>query len=200
MRTIIFLDYSNFFISWGKLYPTKRYDVLKIPDIFIKHANKVIASTCPDKTLAFEGLRLYASYNPARDKGLRNFLIYEIKSKPGIYVDLKDRRPSKKGIHCKNCDDVIVNCPKCNKPFMRASEKGVDAAIITDMFSLHIENVYDVAILITADSDMIGMVEYLQNRGVKVINASWRNIGSTLRSVCWASFEINDIATKLYQK
>jgi len=65
------------------------------------------------------------------------------------------------------------------------------------MFALHIDDVYDIAVLVSADSDMVPMVKYLQNHGVKVINAAWRNTGFDIRQSCWASFYIDDITPQL---
>jgi uncharacterized LabA/DUF88 family protein len=80
---------------------------------------------------------------------------------------------------------------------MRAAEKGVDAAILTDMFSLAWEHAYDVGILVSGDGDLVPAVEKIQDRGLKVVNATWRNYGHDLAKRCWASFSIDPLIPQL---
>ena len=65
------------------------------------------------------------------------------------------------------------------------------------MFSLAWENAYDVAILVTADADMVPAVEAIQDRGLKVINATWSKHGHNLAKKCWASFPIDPLIPSL---
>ena len=67
-------------------------------------------------------------------------------------------------------------------------------AIVTDMLSLAWESAYEVAILVSADADMVPCVERVQEKGFKVINATWPSGGLHLAKVCWASFDIMDVA------
>jgi uncharacterized LabA/DUF88 family protein len=80
---------------------------------------------------------------------------------------------------------------------MRAVEKGTDSAIITDMFSLAWEGAYEVAVLVSSDADMIPAVERIQDRGPKIINATWQNHGHDLARRCWASFSIDPLVQQL---
>ena len=116
---------------------------------------------------------------------------------PGINITIKERKPRLKPIHCKECNNKISECPFCKKPLKRAAEKGIDAAVITDMFSLAWANAYSIAILVTSDADYVPAVENLQAKGLKIINAAWENIGFQLAGTCWASFHINDLIPQL---
>ena len=69
-------------------------------------------------------------------------------------------------------------------------EKGIDTAIVTDMIGLAWEDAYDVAILVSSDSDFIPAVEHVQRRGLKVIQAGFLNTGNALAAPCWASFDL----------
>ena len=119
---------------------------------------------------------------------------------PGINVLIRERKPHPKPIHCKNCDQDISNCPKCDQPLKRAVEKGIDSAIITDMFSLAWEDAYSIAILVTSDADYVPAVENLQAKGFKVINATWSNIGYQLAGICWAYIDIGNIKSQLFRE
>jgi len=142
-----------------------------------------------DATITYQGMRIYSSVNPESesDRKLRSWLIKTLGQMPGNFVSVSERRTRPKPIFCSECKNSTELCPVCSKPFKRAPEKDVDSAIITDMFCLYIENVYDIAVLGSADADMIPMVHYLQNRGIKIINLAWDKIGNELKSVCWAS-------------
>ncbi|MHB8340254.1 MAG: NYN domain-containing protein [Mycobacteriales bacterium] len=76
-------------------------------------------------------------------------------------------------------------------------EKGVDTAIATDLLTLAWQRDYDVAVLVTSDADFVPAVERIQDRGLKVINAGWRNKGHELKKASSASFDIDTIAEAL---
>jgi uncharacterized LabA/DUF88 family protein len=69
-------------------------------------------------------------------------------------------------------------------------EKGIDTAIVTDMIRLAREDAYDVAILVSSDSDFIPAVEFLDQRGLKVIQAGFPPQGHDLAGPSWASFDL----------
>lgn len=65
------------------------------------------------------------------------------------------------------------------------------------MFSLAWEKAYDVAILVSGDADLIPAVEKIQDRGLKVVNATWQGYGNDLARHCWASFLIDPLVPDL---
>ncbi len=80
---------------------------------------------------------------------------------------------------------------------MISAEKGVDAALVTDLLSLAWQRAYDVAVLVSGDADYIPAVEYVQSQGLKVVNAAWASKGHELRRECWGSFTLDDLITDL---
>ena len=52
--------------------------------------------------------------------------------------------------------------------------------LVADMIRLSWENAYDVAVLLSSDSDFIPAVEHLQRRGLKVVHAGFKNRGNAL--------------------
>lgn len=48
----------------------------------------------------------------------------------------------------------------------------------------------DVAVPLTSAADMIPCGERVQEKGLKVINATWPGRGLDLAKACWASFDI----------
>lgn len=69
-------------------------------------------------------------------------------------------------------------------------EKGVDTAIATDMIRLAWENAYDAAILVTSDADLVPAVEFLELKGIRVIQAGFPPDGADLSTACWGSFDL----------
>lgn len=103
---------------------------------------------------------------------------------PSFRVKVRDRRVRAGGIWCNSCQTQIADCPRCDAAFKRAPEKGIDAAIATDLLSLAWEGVLDVAVLVSGDSDFVPAVERIQEKGLKVVNATWRNHGHELAHAC----------------
>jgi uncharacterized LabA/DUF88 family protein len=69
-------------------------------------------------------------------------------------------------------------------------EKGIDTAIVTDMIRLAWADSWDLAVLVSADRDFIPAVEFLNQRGLKVIHGGFPPKGMDLARKCWASFDL----------
>ena len=91
-------------------------------------------------------------------------------------------------MHCRSCGAETSACANCGAALAIAAEKGVDAALVTDLLSLAWQRAYDVAVLVSGDSDYIPAVEYVQSQGLKVINAAWTAHGHQLQGACWGQF------------
>ena len=89
-------------------------------------------------SLRLDDIRVYASVNADRpnDGKLRNWLETFLDRQPGFRVFIRDRKSRVQAIRCRACGGETEECPHCHAKFERAAEKGVDAAILTDMFSL----------------------------------------------------------------
>lgn len=199
MKTIIFIDFWNFQLSWQKTFGTNRPDWKQIPSAFLDQARAKLAAYEDNVSLQYHETRIYASVNPAKkkDKRLHNFLKKTLSTYPGFYVNVKERHERLKEVTCPECYHKITNCPNCTKHLRHSPEKGVDSAIVIDMFRLYFDKAYDIGILVTNDADMKPMVEFLQGRGIRIINATWGATGSDLSNSCWDSFDINKIGMQL---
>ena len=91
----------------------------------------------------------------------------------------------------------MERCESCKGVLQQAVEKGVDAAIVSDMLILAWEGVYDMAVILSQDSDFIPAVAAVQNKGLKVVNAGWSTGGNQLQQECWASFPLAELAPRL---
>ncbi len=74
-----------------------------------------------------------------------------------------------------------------------AKEKGVDVQIATDMITLAWENTYDIAVLVSADSDFVPLAEFLKTKGKKVVHGQFPPKGAELAQKCWAPIDLTAI-------
>jgi len=80
---------------------------------------------------------------------------------------------------------------------MRGSkEKGVDVQIATDILTLGWEDTYDVAVLVSADSDFVPLAEYLKTKGKKVIHGQFPPKGAELSQKCWGRIDLTAMRDK----
>ena len=76
-------------------------------------------------------------------------------------------------------------------------EKGIDTSIVTDMISMAWAKSWDVAILVSSDHDFIPVVEFLNTKGLRIINAHFPPKGMHLARTCWASIDLSPLLTGL---
>ncbi len=197
-RARVFIDFWNFQLNWNNRAKGK-CDYSKLPKILLEKAKATLISGGVHSELQLDGTTIYASYNPTvgKDRSLRGWLEDTVGKFPGVRVNIKERTPKTKTIHCRACGGMIEFCPHCSVEIKSAPEKGIDGAIITDMFSLAWEHAYDIAILVTSDKDMKPAVERLQDKGVKVVNFTWKGSGHDLAKACWASCELDTFVGEL---
>ncbi len=170
-----------------------------VPALFVQQAAEALTVAGIHEGLQLEESRVYASYDSSNpgDQKLRNWLTNFLDRQPSFRVFSKPRVGGPAEVRCRECGETFADCPACKKPLVRSREKGVDTAIVTDLLSLAWEGAYDLAILVTSDADMIPCVERVQEKGFKVINATWPRRGHQLARVCWASFDILGVAGQL---
>lgn len=190
----LFVDFWNFQIQWKERSAGASCDWTKLPGALAAAAQATATQLGP---LRIDDTRIYASVNPGKDGNLRNWLDSFLDRQPGFRVFTRERKARHKPVHCSNCGTDTADCPTCKAPFERAIEKGVDSAILTDMFSLAWENAYEVAILVSGDADLVPAVEKIQDRGLKVVNATWQGYGNNLAKACWASFSMDALIPQL---
>lgn len=198
VRARVFIDFWNFQLGWNAAANQALCDWRALPRVMVQAASDLMLTTMgTDPQLSVEETIVHASVDDASESNLRNWLTNWLDRQPSYDVKIRTRRPRAKKIHCKNCQNTMTTCSNCGTHLMTSAEKGVDAALVTDLLSLAWQQAYDVAVLVTGDADYIPAVEYVQAQGLKVINAAWSSKGHELRSACWGSFETNSLMPKL---
>lgn len=110
---------------------------------------------------------------------------------PGLQVVCLERK-LKGPPTCPGCHQRIEYCPHCSAKIVRTLEKGIDAAIVTDMRTLAFEDAWHVAVLVSSDRDFIPVVRYLAEKGHELIHAGPPPRGMDLARACWASIDIGE--------
>jgi hypothetical protein len=118
-----------------------------------------------------------AFWNPdpqGKDVGLKNFLHKTLNQMVGFKVHVVDRKE-------RRSTDSQGNT------VIRTVEKGVDTSIVTDLFSGAINLTYDVALLVSNDSDFCPAIQTIQDRLDKqIVHVGFRRGGDEIRSMCWS--------------
>ena len=145
------------------------------------------------KNHSFEGAIIYASYNPntAEGRGFHSWATTWLNRQPGIQVRAFARHP-RSLLRCPTCHHEIRNCPRheCGALVTGTVEKGVDTAIATDMIRLAWESSYHIGVLASSDADLVPAAQFLDSKGLKIIQAGFPPSGVDLATSCWASFDM----------
>lgn len=202
MRAIVFVDYWNLQLTLqredgralglsGQGLASHRFGVDWFnlgPKLTQLAANLASPTPGTPLQLAFQETRIYTSTDPA-DSGYKHFALNIMGRRPGIRVSCQDRR-HKYNPNCPHCFTEMDVCPHCTKGVTATQEKGVDTLLVTDLLCLGLDKSYDVAILVTQDSDMAPAAEHLGSKGIKVIQAGVKHYGAGLAKQCWANFDL----------
>ncbi len=150
MRVRIFIDFWNFQLCWNECHA--RLGAKEPVQIPWKDLPQTLSTeAAKGQPSRFTGAIVYASIDPnnPRDKKLKNWLHHGLSSYTGYSLVVKERKP-RKTIKCQEeiCKAPVTHCPKCNAQLKGTVEKGIDAAVITDLLTQALDNNYDIGILI----------------------------------------------------
>ena len=200
MRVRVFIDFWNFQLGWNDRMDPQKCDWRALPRAIVSQAALLLQPMGVAEPLVLEETLLYASVDPTTETPLKDWLNNTIDRMPSYRVKIRERKPQPKTIRCRECTAEFDRCTKCNARYAPRPEKGVDAAIVTDLLSLAFQQSYDLAILVSSDADFIPGVDYLQSVGLKVINAGSSKRGHDLRRACRASFDLEQVAANVTRK
>jgi uncharacterized LabA/DUF88 family protein len=192
VRVRIFVDFWNLQLtindSEAKHGGQSRFDIdwTKLSSALLKEAAEKVGASC-----SYEGTHVYTSFDRKTEAGKKHGQWAKgwLDRQPGVQVNCCERKP-KHPPKCNFCYKSIESCPHCNRKISGTVEKGVDTAVVTDMIRLAWEKSYDAAVLVSSDADMIPAVEFLDNRGIKIIQAGFPPKGIDLATTCWASIDL----------
>lgn len=199
--TRIFIDFWNFQLNWNRRTNNAPCDWKALPRVLVAESRKLLKAVGTANGLALDETLVYASVKAGTgDENLKKWLNTFLDRQPSFRVKIRTRRARSAAIWCNSCRTSIEACPHCNVALERSPEKGIDAAIATDLLSLSWQGVLDVAILVSGDADFIPAVERIQEKGLKVVNATWQNHGHQLAHSCWGSFHLDSVVHGLIRE
>lgn len=179
----VFVDFWNFQLRWNDAFPFDRAKGEQPTKIDWKGLPTVLMNELPTALggikdpLQFKGINVYASVNPdpqSNDVGLKNFLQKVLNQMVGYKVHVFDRKE-------RRTTDAQGHT------VIKTVEKGVDTRIVTDLFTGAIDDTYDVALLLSNDSDFCPAIQTIQDRLDKqIIHVGFRRGGDEIRSACWS--------------
>jgi uncharacterized LabA/DUF88 family protein len=187
----IFVDFWNFQLALNRVAPDDyRLDWLTLSQWLTERTKDLVLSD-PSERLQSDGVHVYISYNSQTEKGrnLHKWATNVLARFPGFRVVCVERK-AKGPPTCPSCHRHIEECPHCGGKIIRTIEKGIDTAIVTDIITLAFEDAWDAAVLVSSDRDFIPAVNYLAQKGHKVVHAGFPPSGMDLASACWASIDI----------
>jgi len=195
LRFRIFVDFWNLQITLNERVaaaektPGARFDIdwRKLPTCLFDEAARIIGAS----SARYDGTIVYTSNDPKSPAGKnhRKWATTWLDIQPGIQVQCFERQ-RKKQPKCQACRKIIAECPHCHQPLAGTTEKGVDTAIATDMIRLAWESAYEVAVLASSDADLVPAVQFLDQRGFRILQAGFPPHGSHLSRACWATIDV----------
>jgi uncharacterized LabA/DUF88 family protein len=191
-RVRIFIDFWNFSLGMRDFDPEYRIDWSKLASELVTRA------VSPSGSGTYEGTCVYVSIDPMSegDKKLKDFLANVLNRMPGYEIKTFERK-RKNPPTCNTCRAQITTCPACHGVLKRTVEKGVDTAIVTDMLQHAWDKTYEVGVLLSGDRDFIPAVQFLNRHGIKIVHASFTNLGQNLANECWSQIDLSKIAAQL---
>ena len=96
-------------------------------------------------------------------------------------------------VRCTACGTETERCDSCGEPYNVGLAKGLTAKMIVDMLRLCGSGACDVPIVVSSDTDLAPAMEALLADGVKVVHAGWRENGSEMSRIAWASLDLDEL-------
>ncbi len=204
-RVRVFVDYSNFKENWRiatKRMPHENLVWSEFPSTIIEHLSRL--EHVPS-TLEMRAIKIYASVRPTNPSSRRRedrdensfgqWLQEELDQLPGYTVDISAR-----------VNNPVV-CDRCDGSVDHYVEQGVDTKIAIDLVALATRDLYDIAVLVTDDSDLVPSTRVVQGALDKHIvhlgfapkqkNIRKEHKKEDLRAAAWAHLLLDDMLPDL---
>jgi len=155
LRTIVYIDGFNLYYGLKRKYG-KKYMWLNIEEFSrnISSPQGILV-----KTKYFTSRLKGSSTNPEKLRRQAQFLRAVKTLHPNVYIieGTYQSFPS----HCKHCNNLVL-CSSCGAPHVKPNEKKTDVNIATSMLVDAFENICDVQILVSGDSDYVFTLQELR--------------------------------------
>lgn len=199
MKVIVYVDYWNLQLSLqSEDAKSKSIDInshrfcldwYRLGNWLTYKVQDHLQKTNPQINLSYQETRIYTSTDPNDNGSYKKWVQNNLSKQPGIRVFCLDRK-AKRNQNCVHCHSSIDKCPHCASEIKATQEKGVDTFLVTDILAMGLDHSYDLAIIVSQDSDMKPAVQHLGNKGIKVVHAGIKHFGADLANACWATYDL----------
>jgi len=197
----VFMDFWNFATEWKKLtgsWPQDNLDWAAFPEAIIESLDKV--GPIRNVKKEFRAFKVYASAKPAdyayssgaepsevaEEKRRQTWLQNELDQITSYTVDITTQ--SKEPLQCDFCGSDTPHF----------FEQGVDTKIAIDLVSLASRDLYDIAVLITDDNDLVPSTQCVQQAIDKqVIHLGFRDRDTEVRDEAWGHLFVDDMLSEI---
>lgn len=204
LRVRLFIDLPNFEMNWKAFNRGRvRVDAISwqnLPQVLIDELPVLLG--VKREQLCFAGAELYESYIPYQLLALhgedhkadtayfyrrRRFLETDVALIPGYAVHISDRTLKfEDGTPTRNADGDL-----------QSNEKGVDTSLISHLFLHASADTYDVALLLSEDSDYVPAVRALQTHfNKRVIHVGFKRRPHGISGSVWGDIVIDRTLTR----
>lgn len=189
-RVRVFIDYWNFANNWNSFtghFPDKNMDWAALPRAILEALHDIPQLSNTNKDL--RGVKVYASSLPMaisndlgfdeeerlkEDLRLSDWLEHELDQLTAYTVDITQR------------SDRPLRCDVCKTENSHFVEQGVDTKIAIDLVSLASSDLYDIAVLITDDGDLVPSTQCVQDTLDKqVVHIGFKDLKTEVRKEAW---------------
>ncbi len=185
-RIHVFVDYWNFQLGIGGIEYKVNWRILG--EWLVRKASE--RADIPPNSYIFSGMNVYTSYDPSSgNRSHYNWVKNFLEKLSGVTAHCLERQ-TRWAPQCHSCKYLVERCPGCGGSMAGTTEKGVDILLATDLIRMAWEDAYDIAVLVTSDSDLVPCVEYLGQTPKRVIQARFAPNGAAIAGVCEASFDL----------
>ncbi len=171
----LFIDYWNIVIparSAARRQGRKGLNWDRFPEWLVEEARIRLGLA----ELSYDPPHLFFSYNPRTPAGNREnaFVNKYLRTRKRFKIHRFEQRPIRKPATCPDpaCRAKAAFCPRCGAEFEGNEEKGVDVELALTLAEGAWRRAYDVAILVSGDSDLIRAVRNAKRYGRKVVVAA----------------------------
>jgi uncharacterized LabA/DUF88 family protein len=182
-KLMIFIDGQNLFYGCKSFQAGFHYDVDKLVD--------VLKNIEPDRELI--EVCYYGSLIP-NDPNIKGDDIRFAKQQ-AFYEMLKYKFRT----FIKSAKSTQTTCRLCGGTYPEHKEKGIDVALATDYLIYGLTNEYDVAIIVSGDSDLAPVMRKLRDRrpSMRTEIAQFKSmVGNELKQASHRFHELDSIASK----
>ena len=194
----VFIDFWNFAVDWRDLtreLPEKNLNWSKFPSVIIEHLDEILPLRRIQKEL--RAVKVYASIKPTE------YISSSDTSQQDVYLE------EKRGEWFRNYLDQLtaytvdittqsqreMTCNFCNKDTGLFVEQGVDTKMAIDLVALASRDLFDIAVIITNDTDIIPSIKCVQDALDKqVVHIGVRGTSKNdVKNECWGHIFIEEM-------